>query len=60
MDKEDIENLWLPKGNRGGGGINLKFGINRYILLYTKEINNKALLYSTENNIMEKNQKKNV
>ena len=29
--------LWLPKGKRGtGGGIDLEFGINVYILLYIK------------------------
>ena len=32
-----------------GGGINQGFRINRYILLYTKQINNKDLLYSTGN-----------
>ena len=34
-----------------GGGINQEFRINRYILLYTKQINNKDLLYSTGNYI---------
>ena len=43
-------NLWLPKGN-GEGGINLEFGINRYTLLYTKQINKKDPLYSTGNYI---------
>ena len=45
-------NLWLPKGKGGGGvegEINQEFGINRYTLLYVKQINinNKDLLYST-------------
>ena len=31
------------------GGINQEFGINRYKLLYIKQINNKDLLYSTGN-----------
>ena len=45
---------------------NLGDGINRYILLFIKQINNKDLLYSTENYIQyliitynEKNLKKN-
>ena len=38
--------LWLPKG-KSRGGINWEFGINRYILLYIKQINNKDPLYST-------------
>ena len=33
------------------GGINWKLGINRYTLLYIKQINNKNLLYSTGNYI---------
>ena len=36
-------------GVRVGEWIKLEFGINRYILLYIKEINNKDLLYSTGN-----------
>ena len=32
-------------------GINQKFGINRYILLYIKQIFNKDLLYSTGNSV---------
>ena len=38
-------------GVRVGEWIKLEFGINRYILLYIKEINNKDLLYSTGNYI---------
>ena len=33
----------------GEGGINEEFGINRYMLLYVNEINNKNLLESTGN-----------
>ena len=44
----DIEtNLWLPKGWRDELGI----GINRYVLLYINQVNNKVLLYSTGNSI---------
>ena len=43
-------NLWLPKGKGGvGRGINHKFGINIYTLLYIKQITNKDLLHSTGN-----------
>ena len=34
-----------------GGRINQEFGISKYILLYIKQVNNKALLYSTGNYI---------
>ena len=34
-----------------GGRINQELGINRYIPLYIKQINNKDLLYSTGNYI---------
>ena len=60
-------NLLLPKGKGGGGGLNQKFGISRYKLLYIKQINDKVLLYSRGNyiqypviNHMEKNMKKNM
>ena len=44
----DIEtNLWLPKGRRDELGV----GINRYVLLYINQINNKDLLYNTGNSI---------
>ena len=46
-------NLWSPRGKVGGGGINWEFGINRYILLSIKEMNNKGLLYSTGKYIQE-------
>ena len=39
-------NLWLPGGK--GGGINWKIGVDKYTLLYIKQITNKDLLYSTE------------
>ena len=42
-------NLWLPKGKRGGGGINWEFGINIHTLLYIKQKINKDILYSTGN-----------
>ena len=46
----DIENkLVVTKGERCEGEINQESGINRYILLYIKYINNKDLLYSTGN-----------
>ena len=32
---------------KGEGGVNKEFGINRYTLLYVKQMNNKDLLYST-------------
>ena len=46
--KQTQTNIWLPK--RWGGGIKQEFGINKYMLLYIKQIN-KDLLYSTENYI---------
>ena len=36
---------------RGKGGINEEFGVNRYMLLHTKSIHNKDLLYSIGNHI---------
>ena len=46
----DIANkLMVTKGERWGGGINCEFGINRYTLLYIKQISIKDLLYSTGN-----------
>ena len=47
--------MWLPRGNgKGegvGGGIEWEVGVSRCKLLYTEWINNKVLLYSTENYI---------
>ena len=40
----------VTKG-KSGREINWELGINRYILPYTKWINNKGLLYSTGNYI---------
>ena len=36
-------------GKEGRGGVNQKMGIDIYTLLYTKQITNKDLLYSTGN-----------
>ena len=44
-------NLWLPKGKRGGVGINQEFGINIHTLLYIRWISNTGLLYSTGNSV---------
>ena len=44
-------NFWLPKERGKGGGTNLRYGINRYKLLYIKQISNKDILYSTGNYI---------
>ena len=41
--------LWLPKGKKDKGGMDWEFGISRCKLLYIELINNKILLYSTEN-----------
>ena len=35
--------------NGEGGGISWEYGINRYMLLYIKQMNNKDLLYSIGN-----------
>ena len=41
-------NLWLPRGeSRDGGEINWETGIDKYTLLYIKQITNKDLLYCT-------------
>ena len=48
----DIENrLVVAKGEGGGGGMQREFGISRCKLLYIEWLNNKVLLYSTENYI---------
>ena len=41
--------LWLPKGKKDKGGMDWEFRISRCKLLYIELINNKILLYSTEN-----------
>ena len=46
----DIENkLMVMKGEKGGDEINQAFGINRYTVLYIKQITNKDLWFSTGN-----------
>ena len=42
----DVENM-ITKGK--GGGENQEFGVNVYIQLYVKQVNNEHLLYSTGN-----------
>jgi len=59
----DIEHrLVVAKGEVGWEGMEWEFEVNRWKLLYTEWVNNKALLYSTGNciqysviNLMEKN-----
>ena len=47
-----IENrLVVAKGEGGGGGMEWEVGISRCKLLYIEWINNKVLLYITENYI---------
>ena len=41
----------VAKGEVGGGGKNWEFGIRRCKLLHVEWINNKVLLYSTQNYI---------
>ena len=41
----------VAKGGGGGGGMNWEFGVSRCKLLYTGQINNNVLLYSTGNYI---------
>ena len=48
----DIENrLVVAKGSGKGRGVNWEFGVSRCQLLHLEWINNKVLLYSTENYI---------
>ena len=44
-------NLWLHKRKGKRGGINKEYKINRYKLLYIKQISKKDLHYSTGNYI---------
>ena len=46
MKKKKKENKYMVTKGESGGGINQEYGINRYTPLYTKQINNKDLLYS--------------
>ena len=41
----------VPKRKKGEGRVNQEFEINRYTLLYIKQVNNKDLLYSIGNYI---------
>ena len=41
----------VAKGEGGGGGMDWEFGVSRCKLVYIGWINNKVLLYSTENYI---------
>ena len=41
----------LAKGEGVGGGTEWEVGVSRYKLLYIECIDNKVLLYSTENHI---------
>ena len=43
--------LWLPRGREGEEVMDWKFGVSRCKILYIGWINNKVILYSTENNI---------
>ena len=48
----DIENrLVVAKEEGVGGGMEWEFGVSRCKLLYIEWINNKVVLYSTENYI---------
>jgi len=48
--EQTIENK-LPKAEGAGEGKGWEFGISRCKPVYTKQINNKVLLYSTGNHI---------
>ena len=50
-NSKDLTEAGELKGK--GRGINQEYGINRYTPLYIKQINNKDLLYSTENYIQQ-------
>ena len=41
----------VPSGEGVGGGMECEVGVSRCKLLYIEWINNKVLLYSTENSI---------
>ena len=52
QNKQDIEiRFVVAKGKMVGGGMEREIGVSRYKLLYVEWINNKVLLYSTENYI---------
>ena len=48
-DSQTQKTNMVIKGEQRNGGITQEYGINRYITLYIKQINNKDLLYSTGN-----------
>ena len=50
-DSQTQKTNMVIKGEQRNGGINQEYGINRYITLYIKQINNKDLLYTTGNYI---------
>ena len=45
------ENKLTVTKEEEGEGLNQDFGVNRHVLIYIKQINNKGLLHSTGNNI---------
>ena len=48
----DMENrLVVGKGEGRGSGMNREFGVSRCKLLYLQWVDNRVLLYSTENSI---------
>ena len=48
----NLENeLMVTRGEWLGGGIDWKFGIDMYTLLYLKQITNKDILYSKGNSV---------
>ena len=52
-DSQIEHKLMVTKGEWEWGGINQEYGINRYKLLYIKQISNNDLLYSTGNYIQD-------
>ena len=40
--------LWLPRGRRGSGRMEWKFGVSRCKPVYIEWVNNEILLYSTK------------
>ena len=47
LQTEKKKEVWSSKGRGAWGETNQKFGVNRYKILYVKQIINKDLLYST-------------
>ena len=48
-DSQAKNRFVIANGDRGGGGMDLKFGANKYELLHFERISNKVLLYGTGN-----------